>query len=117
MHKQSLGQKGETLAAKYLERQGFKIIERNARIGHKEVDLIASHGRTLVFIEVKTRASDTYGEASEAITESKIRNIQEALAAYWQKHEGKFKDARIDVIAINVHNHKAKLQHYKNVSM
>lgn len=112
----SIGKKGETLAARYLERRGFKIIESNARIGHKEVDLIALDKDTLVFVEVKTRATHTYGSAEEAITKKKLENLETALAIYLQQNN-QYKKFRIDAITITTTQPgRAILKHYPNVS-
>lgn len=112
----TLGAKGETLAAEYLERQGFVILERNARLQHKEIDIIARDGRTVVFVEVKTRSSDAYGVAEESITKSKLRHLETALHWYSQAHN--LTNVRIDAIAITATTAgKAKLRHFKNLSV
>jgi putative endonuclease len=113
---EKIGKKGESLAAQYLERQGFTIIERNAHIGHKEIDLIAEDKGTLVFIEVKTRTTDIYGSAEEAITKKKLENLEIALAIYLQKNSH-YKNYRIDAITITATKPgKAILKHYPNLS-
>ena len=114
---ETIGARGETLAAQYLERQGFVIIERNARIGHKEVDIIARDGDTVVFVEVKTRTGDSHGTAAEAVTDHKLSNVVTALEVYLLRHPN-IVTARIDVIAIMVTSiGKATLRHYRNVSI
>ena len=63
------GKIGEDLAAKYLERNGLRIIERNYRFERGEIDLIAEEGEELVFVEVKTRRSNAFGAPEDAVTE------------------------------------------------
>lgn len=114
---ETIGQRGETLATQYLERQGFVILERNARIGHKEVDIIARDGSEVVFVEVKTRTGDSHGSAAEAVTAHKLAHVVTALEAYLLRHP-EVSSARIDVVAITVTTvGKALLQHYRNVSV
>lgn len=114
---ETIGKRGETLAARYLERQGFVILESNARIGHKEVDIIARDGDEVVFVEVKTRTGDSHGTAAEAVTSHKLSHLITALEAYLLRHP-EVSSARIDVIAITVTSiGKARLQHYRNVSI
>ena len=71
-----LGEHGEKLAARYLRRQGFKILYRNFR-GRQggEIDLVCRERDTLVFVEVKTRASEDFGRPLEAVNRQKQRRI------------------------------------------
>lgn len=71
MEKQAVGQMGEELAVQYLERRGWEIVGRNIRHGRGEVDIIASKGPILTFVEVKCRRDDGMGHPMEAITRSK----------------------------------------------
>ena len=63
-----LGKMGEDLAVQYLTDKGYEILERNWRNKHKEIDIIAKDGETLVIVEVKTRQSDDHGEPDLAVT-------------------------------------------------
>jgi putative endonuclease len=73
---------GEELAAQYLCRKGYKIIARNFRIRQGELDIIASKGKYLAFVEVKTRKNDKFGAAREFITPAKQRRLIQT-AEYW----------------------------------
>ena len=64
--KRDFGNTGENLATEYLEKQGYTILERNFYCKQGEIDIIAKIKKTLVFIEVKTRKSDTFGTDSQA---------------------------------------------------
>ncbi|HUG01964.1 MAG TPA: YraN family protein [Longimicrobiales bacterium] len=95
-----LGAAGESLAAAYLAARGYRILERNVRSGRAEVDLIVRRGRTVAFVEVKTRAGPDYGHPLEAITRAKRREI-ERVAAAWVRNSGAPGDAyRFDAVAI-----------------
>ncbi|WP_133908661.1 YraN family protein [Actinophytocola oryzae] len=77
------GERGEALAARYLERQGLTVLSRNWRCSEGELDLVLTDGRTLVVCEVKTRTSDNYGAPAEAVTDTKAARIRR-LARRWR---------------------------------
>ena len=67
-YKKFLGKRGEVVACKYLQSNGYRILEKNYKTHIGEIDVIAEDGETLCFIEVKTRSGDGYGLPSEAVT-------------------------------------------------
>lgn len=73
---------GEEVAAQYLSRKGYKIIARNFHIRQGELDIIASKGGCLAFVEVKTRKNDRFGMGREFITPAKQRRLIQT-AEYW----------------------------------
>jgi len=97
-----LGQEGERLAADYLAKKGYHIVERNYRYHRNEIDIVARHGRTLCFIEVKTRSNAEKGHPSEAVTMRKQREIIKAAKAYLAFSGEGDADCRFDVIAVRV---------------
>ncbi len=109
-----LGVLGERLAARYLQRRGYVIIERNFRFGHREVDLIVRCGDTVAFVEVKTRKGRSYGHPLEAITALKRREI-ERVARYWlQRHARHGLRYRFDAVAIVLGEGKTAIEHVAN---
>lgn len=82
--RKALGSRGEDYAAKYLERQGYRIVQRNFRCRMGEIDIIASKNNILCFIEVKTRASMLYGRPVEAVTKAKQQKIYRCAEYYLQ---------------------------------
>ncbi|MEE3368472.1 MAG: YraN family protein [Planctomycetota bacterium] len=95
-----LGAQGEALAARYLQRQGYRIIERGVRSGRGEIDLVARHGRTIVFVEVKTRRSPRSGNPALAVDEEKQRRLARLALAYCKQHRLQDCPARFDVVGI-----------------
>jgi putative endonuclease len=95
-----LGDRGEELAASFLEKQGIRVVERNFRCKGGEVDIIARDGETTVFIEVKTRRNLAYGVPQLAITPFKQRQISKAALTWLAKKRQHNTPARFDVIAI-----------------
>lgn len=77
-----LGREAEDVAARHLESQGWTILGRNVRAGRREVDIIATKGRVLTFVEVKCRRSREYGHPLEAITAAKREEIARVARAW-----------------------------------
>jgi putative endonuclease len=97
-----LGQSGERLAADYLKREGYEIVERNVRRPEGETDLVALDGSTLVFAEVKLRRPGGTGKAVESLSEAKKRRMAELAIAYAADHPDLPQDLRVDLIAIDL---------------
>ncbi|MGG1661449.1 YraN family protein [Brevibacillus sp. NRS-1366] len=102
-----LGQKGEEMAEAFLEQKGYRIVERNARTKRGEIDIIAMDGTSLVFVEVRTRSSHTFGTAAESITWRKRQKLRELAMEYLQTTTGYVPSFRFDVIAIECSNQGA----------
>ena len=103
-----LGQEGEQLAANYLLEEGYQILERNYRYHRNEIDIIARHGHTLCFVEVKTRLSSAKGDPAEAVTLQKQHEIIKAARAYLALSGQWECDCRFDVVAIRVQHMEKK---------
>ena len=102
MTNKTFGDRGEDLAARHLERAGWKVLDRNFRMGRKEIDLVARRGEVVAFVEVKTRAGSGYGHPLEAITWKKRREIQQVAAA-WIDRKGRPGDTyRFDAVAVMI---------------
>ena len=102
-NKRQVGAEKETLAAEYLEKKGYFIIEKNYRVRQGEIDLIARDGTCIVFVEVKYRADDRSGDALEAVTRAKIRQISKMALFYLNQEKISIDNTpiRFDVIGIN----------------
>jgi putative endonuclease len=118
MFKKEEGELGEKIAAEYLKKQGFKIIDRNFRIRGGEIDIIALDGETLVFIEVKTRRSSEFGTPLEAITPWKLRALIKTAQFYKIKHPSLPESMRIDAVAVVLdnQNNAVSIELVKNIS-
>jgi len=81
---QHKGRAGEDRAAAYLEACGYRVLARNVRLPHGELDLVCSDGATLVFVEVKARSAKTFGSAIAAVDAAKRRKIRSSAADYAQ---------------------------------
>ncbi|UCF05117.1 MAG: YraN family protein [bacterium] len=111
---------GEGIAALYLELRGYRIIERNARAGRCEIDIVADDGGCLAFIEVKMRRDDSYGSAVEAINPYKLRNIRKAARIILARSGGllKYDEIRFDLVAIDIDRtaDRMVLRHLKGIA-
>jgi putative endonuclease len=96
----SLGQRGERAAARYLRGQGYKIVGRGERDHFGELDLVAVDGRTVVFVEVKTRTSHEAGHPADAVDSDKQKRLTRLALAYLKRHDLLENAARFDVLAI-----------------
>ena len=101
------GNQGEELAATYLVKKGYSLLERNWRFRRWEVDIIASKDRFLHFIEVKNRHSLRFGRPEESITRDKMSNLRNAAEEYQYQHP-EWKYIQFDVLAITIMNEEVK---------
>jgi putative endonuclease len=111
--KLDLGNKGEDWAAKFLKEKGYKILDRNLTTPFGEVDIIARDGNTIVFIEVKTRSSDIFGQPFEAVNYRKQERLKK-IALFYLKGIKKHLPIRFDVVSIIYRNGKAEISHIIN---
>jgi putative endonuclease len=95
-----LGRKGEELAVRFLLRRKYRILERNYRRRSGEIDIVARDGRILVFVEVKTRASDGYALPIESVGFRKQQRLRRLAEHYLAEHDFPDCDVRFDVISI-----------------
>lgn len=98
----SLGDEGEKIACQHLKKSGYSIILRNFRCRSGEVDIIARHKGVLVFIEVKTRRSESFGSPAAAVTPRKQLQIAKAALEYLARENLFDTEARFDVVSILV---------------
>jgi putative endonuclease len=115
--KQELGKLGESLACKYLEKKGYKIIERNYHTKNGEIDIIALDGEILVFVEVKTRTSQLFGSPEEAIDCQKYDKLAQTAEFYFIERSIPEQIYRIDSIGIEIDekDKKVKVRHEKDL--
>ena len=106
-----LGEQGEKVAAKYLEDNGYSVLEQNWRCRKIEIDIIACNKEFLIFVEVKTRASAQWGNPEEAVTDKKIERIIEAAEFYIQNCDIDL-PVRFDVISVLANGSAYEIKHF-----
>ena len=108
MKRRDTGILGEKLAKDFLKKRGYRILETNYSCPEGEIDIIAKHKDSLVFIEVRTKKSLEFGSPEESITRTKKERLKTVAARYWQTHNNLPQLWRIDVVAVGL-DQKGKL--------
>lgn len=110
----SVGFEGEDLAVAFLIGLGYKILDRNWRLGHKELDIVAVDSNELVAVEVKTRTEPVMDSPARSVDKKKQRNIIHATHAYVRYNRISL-DVRFDIIWVIIkQNGSHKISHYKD---
>ncbi len=107
-----IGNEAEDLACSFLKKKGWEILDRNYYAGHSEIDIIAKDEETIVFVEVKMRSSNIFGNPIEHVTETKVAHVFKA-AEYWVQQNNMLEcPLRFDVIGIiRKKNHPVTINH------
>jgi len=99
--RQQLGIIGEELAAVELTARGYAVLARRYRTRHGEIDIVCEHEGTIVFVEVRARASAEFGRAAESITDAKKRKVTAMAVDYLARHALANRPCRFDVVAVD----------------
>jgi putative endonuclease len=106
-----LGRKGENLAASYLREQGWEILERNYRTKLGEIDLVCRDRDSIVFVEVKTRASADFARPDESVTQRKQAKLRRLVEDYLVKHNLESSEVRFDVLGVTLATRRPEFEH------
>jgi putative endonuclease len=109
-----IGQKGEDLAFELLKKKGYKVLERNFKSFLGEIDIVAREGKTLAFVEVKTRLTSDFGTAKWAVGPKKQRKLSMVALDYLKRHSLLDQAARFDVVAIDLGQGQEKIELFRN---
>ncbi len=104
-----LGNRGERLAARHLRRAGFRILARNYRALDGEIDLVATDGQVVLFVEVKTRRSHAQ-RLSQSVPRTKQQHVVRAARSFIQTRRLTHLPARFDVILVDASSSPARLE-------
>ena len=110
LHKKVLGKKGEKLVVAYLKKRGYKLLEKNYVTPFGEADVVAKDKDEIVFIEVKTRTSESFGTPKEAVGVNKQRRYYQ-IAKFYGLQTGEEPNARFDVAEVYA---DGKIEYYEN---
>ncbi len=108
------GEKGEEIAASFLKKEGYKIVEQNYRTPFGEIDIIAYDGTVIAFIEVKARKNPTFAVPQLAVNRKKQQHIVKSAMSYLSSKRIKDKGVRFDVIAISIFDDANNIELFKN---
>jgi putative endonuclease len=112
------GQIGESIAKKFLQKKGYKIIFQNFRTKYSEIDLIAEKKDMLVFIEVRTKTSEQFGSPEQTINKKKISRLIRAAQSYASNHKY-LGSLRIDAVCVvfNPDYTLKRIAHYESITL
>ncbi len=114
-NRKKTGNAGEEAARCYLLKSGYKLLAKNYRTPLGEIDIIACKDQSIVFVEVKTRRSTSYGRPEEAVTSAKRKKISRIAHAYLEARGLSGYNARFDVISVIINDSgDLSIEHYKN---
>ena len=113
--KKQLGKHGEERAAHYLKKNGYRICKTNYYTRYGELDIVCEKNGEIIFVEVKTRKTTSYGTPEESITYKKTQHIKKAAIIYLNEYEKAFRGIRFDVITIFIDQQgKETINHIEN---
>lgn len=112
----ALGRRGEDEAARYLRSIGYRIVATRERILRGDIDLVALDGRTVVFVEVRSRSSTAHGHPAETVGYHKQRRVAQLAAAYIRRHRLEDCSVRIDVVTVTFDGTEGRpqVEHFQN---
>lgn len=110
---------GEGIASDFLKDHGYQFLDSNFNTPYGELDLVFLDQDSIVFVEVKTRTSNTYGNPELSVNSAKLERIQNAALLWLEAHPESVDDWRIDVVAIllNPQGDVEDIQHFINVNL
>ncbi|MCX5833097.1 MAG: YraN family protein [Deltaproteobacteria bacterium] len=108
------GKEGEEIAARYLEKEGYRIIERNYRCVFGEMDIIARDGGAYVFVEVKSRRSERFGDPKLAVDYRKQRKMSMVAMCYLKEKRLLESPSRFDVVAVRFFPEEPRVELIRN---
>jgi putative endonuclease len=111
---QALGESGERIAERWLQRHGWRIMQRRFRNGHRDIDLIAEKDDIVAFVEVKARSGADFGDPVEAVNWRKRRELTRSAHVWISRHGRSTDHYRFDVIGVLVGPDGARIRHVEN---
>ena len=114
MAKQALGRAGEAVAARWLQKRGWRIIAERFRSGHRDLDLIAVRDGTVAFVEVKTRVATAFGDPVEAVSWRKRRELIRSAMVWVDRFGPPGACYRFDVVGVVIVGRDARIRHVEN---
>ena len=112
--RQALGRIGESIAARWLQRRGWRLVAERFRSGHRDVDLIVERGGTVAFVEVKTRRGTAFGDPVEAVSWRKRRELIRSASVWVDRFGAPGAAYRFDVVGVVVIGRDARIRHVEN---
>ena len=111
MERKQYGDEGEEAAVRFLEARGYRVRARNFSCRYGELDVVAEHGDTVCFVEVRMRSTAVWGDPSHTVSFAKQRRVVKAALHYLQTQRLREKMIRFDVISVVGRGERATVEH------
>jgi putative endonuclease len=108
---QAFGELGERIAERWLRRQGWRVINRRFRNGHRDIDLVVEQDRTIAFVEVKARRGEDFGGPVAAVNWRKQRELSRSAQVWIDRHGQSAETYRFDVVGVLVNGERVRVRH------
>jgi len=112
--KQEFGELGERIAERWLRRQGWRVVQRRFRSGHRDIDLVVEREGTVAFVEVKARRGLAFGDPVEAVNWSKQKELVRSASVWIDRHGRPAESYRFDVVGVLVEGDRVRIRHIPN---
>jgi len=112
--RQAFGELGERIAERWLRRQGWRVVQRRFRAGHRDIDLVVERDDLVVFVEVKARRGAEFGDPVEAVNWNKQRQLVRSASVWIDRHGRRSESYRFDVVGVLVEGERVRVRHVAN---
>jgi len=112
--RQEFGELGERIAERWLRRQGWRVVQRRFRNGHRDIDLVVEQNGTVAFVEVKARRGLAFGDPVEAVNWSKQKELARSASVWIDRHGKPAESYRFDVVGVLVEGDRVRVRHVPN---
>ena len=110
----AFGELGERVAERWLKRQGWRVLMRRFRSGHRDIDLVMERDGLVSFVEVKARRGSAFGEPVEAVGWRKQRELTRSALVWIDRHGRPYETYRFDVVGVLVEQERVRIRHVEN---
>ena len=111
---QDFGELGERIAERWLRRQGWRVVQRRFRTGHRDIDFVVERDDLVVFVEVKARRGAEFGDPVEAVNWNKQRQLVRSASVWIDRHGRPSESYRFDVVGVLVEGERVRVRHVAN---
>ena len=112
--RQAFGELGERIAERWLRRTGWRVIQRRFRSGHRDIDLVMQCEGMIVFVEVKARRGDQFGQPVEAVNWRKQKELAKSAQIWIDRHGRPDEAYRFDVVGVLVSGERVRVRHVED---
>ena len=112
--RQAFGELGERIAERWLRRQGWRVLQRRFRSGHRDIDLVVERDGTVAFVEVKARRGARFGDPVEAVNWNKQRQLVKSAVTWIDRHGRPAESYRFDVVGVLIEGDRVRVRHIAN---